>query len=70
MLGARKKNQSELIDDTEKQRRFEAFRKAEASLRIEGIFLDKETRSIFEMWVAGTITSEEKTQRIQQIVSQ
>lgn len=56
------------IDDQEKQRRLEAYRNAEASLRIEGLFLDEETKNVFEMWVAGKISSEEKTKRIQNIV--
>lgn len=58
------------IDEKEKQRRLEAMRNAAASLRIEGFFLDEETKTVFEMWAAGKITSEEKTKRIQEIVGQ
>lgn len=58
------------MDEKEKQRRLAAARNAEASLRIEGLFLDEETKTVFEMWASGKITSEEKTKRIQEIVSQ
>lgn len=58
------------IDDKERQRRLEAYKNTEGSLRIEGLFLDDKTKKVFEMWVAGKITSEEKTKRIKNIVSQ
>ena len=58
------------INKYEKQRRLEAYRNAEASLRIEGLFLDDQTKNVFEMWVDGSITSEEKTKRIQRIAIQ
>ncbi|HMS44219.1 MAG TPA: antitoxin VbhA family protein [Alphaproteobacteria bacterium] len=71
MLGARKQKPiPPAIDEQEKQRRLEAYRNAEASLRIEGLSLDNETKDVFEMWVDGKITSEEKTKRIRELVSQ
>ncbi len=62
--------QTPTIEEHEKQRRLEAYRNAVASLRIEGLLLDKATKDVFEMWCAGKITSEEKTKRIRKLVSQ
>ncbi len=70
MTHTRKQPPLPIIDDQEKQRRLEAYRNAESSLRIEGLFLDGETKKVFEMWVTGKITSEEKSKQIQDIVSQ
>ena len=70
MSGIRKKKTLPLIDVQEKQRRLEAARSAEASLRIEGLLLDKATKDVFEMWITGKITSKEKTKRIRKLVDQ
>jgi len=66
MLGARK-NQSALIDDKEKQRRFEALRNAEASLRIEGLFLREESKKILDDWINGLISDQERNRLIRNL---
>lgn len=43
---------------TEAQRR-EALRKADVSLRIEGLERDAESAPIFEAWVLGKLTEQE-----------
>jgi len=62
MLGARKQKPIQGIDDQEKQRRFEAARSAEASLRIEGLFLSEDTKALMNRWVNCEITDEEYEQ--------
>ncbi len=50
------------MDEKEKQRRFEAARSAEASLRIEGLFVSPEDKVLSDKWVNGEITDEEYEQ--------
>lgn len=62
MLGARKQKTIPVVDDQEKQRRFEAARSAEASLRIEGLFLSDDAKALMNRWVNCEITDEELKQ--------
>ena len=62
MSDARKKKILPTIDEQEKQRRFEAARSAEASLRISGFIISKETKALTDKWVNGEITDEELAQ--------
>lgn len=62
MLSARKQKPLPLVDDQEKQRRLEAARDAEASLRIEGLFLSDEAKALMNRWVNCEITDEEYEQ--------
>ncbi len=48
-----------MINEQEKQRRFEAARDAEASLRIEGLFLSDSDKALMNRWVNCEITDEE-----------
>lgn len=59
MTHTRKQPPLPIIDDQEKQRRFEAARDAEASLRIEGLFLSDEAKALMNRWVNCEITDEE-----------
>lgn len=62
MANNRRQNSIPLIDEQEKQRRFEAARDAEASLRISGFFLSEDTKALMNRWVNGEITDEELVQ--------
>ncbi len=48
-----------IIDEQEKQRRLEAASDAEASLRIEGLFISEEDKALSDKWINGEITDEE-----------
>jgi len=65
MLGARKQKPLSVIDDQEKQRRLEAASDAEASLRIEGLFISEKDKALSDKWINGEITDEEVEQIIE-----
>jgi hypothetical protein len=67
MLKAKKQNQTPVIDDHKRQLRLEALRKAEASLRIEGLFLEEDSKRILNDWVNGLISDEERNQLIRKL---
>lgn len=50
------------MDEKEKQRRLAAARNAEASLRIEGLFLSENDKALMNRWVNCEITDEEYEQ--------
>jgi hypothetical protein len=54
----------QLISDEERQRRRIASKKAEASLRLEGLTRSPQAQIISDAWQRGEITGVEMTERI------